>query len=67
VSFAVVFRGFFDRVPAALARRIAWVEMAGPRDVARAWLPALIVVPLATLIALHCRNDHSGHGAQPAG
>jgi uncharacterized membrane protein YbhN (UPF0104 family) len=28
VSFVVVFRAFFDRVPGNLARRIAWVEMA---------------------------------------
>jgi uncharacterized membrane protein YbhN (UPF0104 family) len=27
VSFAIVFRAFFDRVPAQLARRVAWVEM----------------------------------------
>jgi uncharacterized membrane protein YbhN (UPF0104 family) len=27
ISFVVVFRGFFDQVPASLARRIAWVEM----------------------------------------
>jgi uncharacterized membrane protein YbhN (UPF0104 family) len=27
VSFAVVFRAFFDQVPSRLARRIAWVEM----------------------------------------
>jgi uncharacterized membrane protein YbhN (UPF0104 family) len=28
VSFVIVFRAFFDRIPADLGRRIAWVEMA---------------------------------------
>jgi uncharacterized membrane protein YbhN (UPF0104 family) len=27
VSFVVVFRAFFDQLPSALARRIAWIEM----------------------------------------